>query len=163
MSDQAPTARGIDRFLLAIVVGAVLLIVLSVAAVLLVGRRPAPTADPTTPGGTVQIYVELVRAGSLERAYGYLSRSAQASVPPDRFRQDGARYVGSSRTGERLLVEPLAVTGDTAEVKVTVSRFTARSDPFSSGSYHRDVAVNLVREDGAWRIDRPTDPSPFLY
>ena len=58
---------------------------------------------------------------------------------------------------------PGEVTGDRASVKVTISTFTARSEPFSTSTYHQEVEVRLVRENGQWRIATPVEPFPFLY
>jgi hypothetical protein len=63
----------------------------------------------------------------------------------------------------RILIEPVEVGADHARVKVTVSSFSARSEPFSTGTYHNEVDVRLVRENGQWRISTPTEPFPFLY
>ena len=162
MSERAPVAPSTDRFLTAIVVGAVLLLVVAVGAVALLARAPRPApADPAAPVGVVQAYVEALRAGDLDRAHSYLSRSAQAAVPLATYRERFPRYGESSRNETRLLIEPVTVGADTAEVKVTVSRFTARSEPFSANAYHRDVTVRLVREDGAWRVSQPIEPYAF--
>ena len=59
----------------------------------------------------------------------------------------------------RIVVEPVSITDAAAEVKVTISHFNARSDPFSSSTWHRDVTARLVREDGAWKISQP----PLAY
>ena len=61
----------------------------------------------------------------------------------------------------RIVVEPVTQTETTADVKVTISRFYARSDPFSSSTYHNDTTVRLIREDGAWRISQPIEPYRF--
>jgi hypothetical protein len=162
MADSAPAARGSDRFLVGIVVGAVALAALSIAAVLVVGRTPAPrAADPDAPVGVVQRYVEAVRTGDVDAAYRELSRSAQAGLSLDEMRRRFQRQ-GGSNGEQRILIEPVSVDGDRAEVKATVSRFTARADPFSVGTSHQDVTVRLVREDGAWRINQPVGPYPFV-
>ncbi len=164
MSEQAVPTPGADRFLIGIVAAAVLLIGVGIAAVLLVGRLPSsPPVDPSSPVGVVQAYVQALRAGDLERAYGYLSRSAQKSVPLDTYRQRFPHYYEPAATDQRLLIEPVTVGSDAAEVKVTISRFSARSDPFSASSSHRNVTVRLVKEDGVWRVNQPLEPYPLLY
>ena len=164
MADSSATSPRTDRFLLGIIVGSVLLVALAVAAVfLLAGRQPSPPADPASPVGVVQAYVEAIRSGDLARAHGYLSSAAQAALPVATYRERFPRYGESGSADQRILIEPMVTETDRAEVKVTISRFSARSDPFSARTYHRDVTVRLVREDGAWRVDQPAEPYPFLY
>lgn len=155
-------APGRDRFLLGIVAGSVVLILLGIAAVFVGGRpREGQRFDPATPGGVVQAYLEAVRAGDRERAYGYLSRSARADWDRDQTRTRLSPTSDSSRTGTRLVIDPRSESADAAEVKVTISRFSTSSEPFSSSTSHRDVTFRLVREDGAWRIDQPNEPRQF--
>jgi len=164
MSDRDAVPPHRDRFLIGIVVGAVFLILFGVGAVLLMGRIPrAATADLGSPEGVVQAYVEAVRAGEPDRAYELLSRAAQASLPRQDYRQRFPRGQPSNRGESRVLIETKRAEADTAEVTVTVSRFTARSEPFSAGSSHRDVTVRLVREDGAWRIQQPPEPYSLAW
>jgi hypothetical protein len=164
MAENPLAARGTDRFLLGIVVGAVLLILLGVVVVLVVGRAPAASqADPASPAGVVQAYVEALRTGDVDLAYGYLSRSAQGAVSLDEYRRRFHRPFVPSTSGQRVLIEPATIAGDRAEVQVTLSRFSARADPFSANTYHQDTTINLVKEDGAWRISQPIGPYPFVY
>ena len=69
-SAPPPTpAAGQDRFLLAIVAGTILLVVAAIVVVFLFGRaRTAPPADPNSPAGVAQTYIEAVRAGDMTRA-----------------------------------------------------------------------------------------------
>ena len=136
-----------------------MLVVAAIVAVFLFGRaRPAPPADPNSPAGVAQTYIEAVRAGDMTRARTYLTREARAQAEA-RDRQD--TYRPSRDDNVRIVVETTSTTESTAEVKVTISRFYARSDPFSSNSSHRDVTLKLVREDGAWRISQPIEPYTF--
>ena len=162
MEPSPPAARGTDHFLLGIVVGAALLIVVGVGAVLATSRTATPRpVDPDSPVGVVQAYLDALRGGDLDRAHGYLSRAAQDSVPLDDYRRRASRPYEPDTAEQRVLVEPATVGTDTATVKVTISHFSARPDPFSATTYHRDTTVNLVREDGVWRISRPVEPYPF--
>jgi len=163
--DRSPAAgAGTDRFLLGIVVGSIVLILVGIAAVFVAGRaRPTQTFDPASPGGVVQAYVEAIRAGDRNRAYAQLSRTARAEWDRDTTRSRFPAASDPDRGGSRLIIDPRSESADAAEVKVTISRFSTSSDPFSSGSYHRDVTLRLVREDGAWRIDQPTEPYQLSY
>ena len=154
-------ASGNDRFLLGIVVGTLLLVLVSVVLVLVYGRdRAAPPPDPESPAGVVYAYVGAVRAGEVERARSYLTRTARAEAEA-RDRQNP--YRPTSDNNVRIVVDTVTTTDTTAEVKVTISRFYARSDPFSSNTSHRDVTVRLTREDGLWRIAQPIEPYTLSY
>jgi hypothetical protein len=150
-----------DRFLVGIVLGAVLLIALGIAVVLLAARAPArPAADPASPAGVVQAYVEALRAGENDRARTYLSQSARDQLDKQGFPRP---YHPGSVPERRIVIEPAEVGPDRAHVKVTVSSSSARSEPFSSSTYHNEIDVRLVRESGQWRISTPIEPFPFLY
>jgi hypothetical protein len=151
-----------DRFLIGIIAGALALIAIAAALVALGRSAPAPPVDPASPVGIVQAYIEAVRAGDVERAHGYLSRGAQAAVPLTDYRKAFAPGGRPDRGEQRLVIEPVAEAPARAEVRVTISRLTVGEGPFAAGSYHYEVMVVLVREDGAWRVDLPAEPYPFL-
>ncbi|MCC6176917.1 MAG: hypothetical protein IT305_16530 [Chloroflexi bacterium] len=161
MNQPAARQSGTDRFLLAIVAGAILLVVAGVVAAIVVGRpSPAAQVDPTSPSGVVQAYLEALRTGDYQGAESYLTDTARASLQPGERRPS---YVPNDTDDTRIVVETVSMTDDRAEVKVTFSRFTARSDPFSANTWHRDVTVRLLREAGVWRISQPAAPWPYLY
>ena len=162
MAEATVASQRPDRFLLGIIAGSVLLIILGIVAVFVAGRTPpTPATDPNSPVGVVQAYVEALRAGDADRAYSYLSRQAQASVPRDRYLERFPRFAPPT-DASRLLIEPVSIGSSTAEVKVTVSRFSAGGAPFSANTSHQEVTVRLVMEDGAWRIMQPSEPFPFI-
>jgi len=151
-----------DRFLIGIVAGAILLMIVGIATVFLASRiPPPPTPDANSPAGVVQAYIEALRSGNADRAYSFLSRSAQASLPADQYRERFPRFAPPSEA-TRLLIEPVKVGPDIAEVKVTISRFSAGGAPFSAETFHQEVTVRLVTEDGAWRINQPVEPFRFM-
>ncbi len=163
MSEDSPASSlGQDRFLLAIIVGAVALIVLGIVAVGAAGRTPPPApADPDSAVGVVQAYVAALRAGDFERAETYLTRSARESLSREPFRERPPRPSQSPNTEQRALIEPVQVGAERAEVRVTISTFTADTEPFSTSTFHREVTVHLIQEAGAWRITQPLEP--FLF
>lgn len=161
---RATATAGPDRFLLGIVAGAVVLIVISLVIVI-VGNRPVerPPADPETPIGVVEAYIEALRVGNLDRAREMLSQSARAELSAQDYRERFGGYTTSSDSERRILIEPIEVGTDQAQVRVTISTFSTGPEPFSASSYHRDVTVYLTREDGDWRISRPYEPYALLY
>jgi hypothetical protein len=149
----AASRSGPDRFLLAIVGGVILLIVISIVVVFMTrSPQPVPPADPASIVGVVQGYVEAARAGDGEKARSYLTREARAQAESQANRN---QYHPANDDNVRIIVEATSETESAAEAKVTVSRFYARSDPFSSSTSHRTVTVRLIREDGQWRITQP--------
>lgn len=160
MTDVSTARPGADRFLIGIVVGAVALIVIGIAAVVLLGRSAPPPPDPGSPVGVVQAYIEAVRSGEQEAARALLSQSARQQL--DRNREVFPRYPGAPSVERRVLIQPVSQSADRAEVKVTITTFSARSDPFSSSTYSREIQVFLVREGADWRINQPIEPFVFL-
>jgi hypothetical protein len=161
MKAEQQKAAGPDRFLLGIVAGIVVLVVASIVVVLTIGpSRAAQPADTATPVGVVQAYVEAVRAEDYTRAHSYLTQKTRTEVEE---RESKERYPYRPHIDDhvRILVGPAMVNGDTAEVPLTVSRFYARNEPFSTSTTHHDVTVRLVREYGEWRITQQPDASLY--
>jgi len=158
MAQQRAQTFGSDRFLLGIVAGAILLIVASVIVVLVVRQSPPPPLpDPNSPVGVVQSYIEAIRAGDLDRARGYLTDEARASS----LTRSWPSYSPSTNDNVRIIVEPVREDATAAEVRITISRFSARPGPFSAHSSHTDYTARLIREDGAWRITSALEPYVF--
>jgi hypothetical protein len=152
-----------DRFLIGIVAGALALIALGIiVAALGVGRGPTVMLDPATPAGAVQSYIDALRTGDVDRAYGLLSKAAQASWSRDRYRESYPRYTPPSGVEQRLLIETIRTEPERAEVRVTISYFYP-GNPLFAGTPQREVDLYLVKEDGAWKVDRPVEPYPFLF
>jgi hypothetical protein len=164
VSEQPAAQLGPDRFLLAIIAGALGLVVVGIVAALVLARTPAPPPpDPNSPVGVVHAYVTAIQDGDADRAYSFLSQSARAARPLDEYRRTFPREELPSNTERRVLIELISEAGDRAEVNVTISTFSVRGDPFSASNYNREVTVRLVREDGTWRIDQPVDPFVLAY
>ncbi len=166
-TDAAPRSADpspLDRFFLAIVVGAFALIAISVIVVAVPGLRGASAPpDPASPVGVVHGFTAAARAGDLALARSYLSRAAQEEF--DRTR--GNEKLGAVDAGrdaeQRVVVTLVSEDADQALVRVTITTFSARVDLFSSGTWHRSIDVRLVREADAWRIARPIDPMSLVY
>jgi hypothetical protein len=161
MTQIEPT-RGPDRFLLGIIIGAAALVVAAIALVLFGRPAPATPADPASPVGVVQAYIQAIWAGDVERAYGYLSSDAQQALPLTDYRKTFTRGPYETDSERRLIIEPVSETPTRSEVKVTISRLAVREGPFATSTYHYDVTVILVRQADAWRVDVPAEPYPFF-
>jgi len=144
-----------DRFLVAILAGAVALVV---AALVTARRTPAPTYGPEdSPDGVVNNYVLALRQDDDARAFGYLD-PALAGHPGtlERFQEDigdCSWCFGDASAPETVRVDPAEFDGDQADVQVRVITF--REDGlFGSSEYVSTYGFRLVRRDGAWRIQR---------
>ncbi|KGJ72920.1 hypothetical protein GY21_12210 [Cryobacterium roopkundense] len=130
-----------DRTLL-VIVGAVVIIVIVALAV--VFSRGAPQQlDGATPEGTVQRYATALLEGDEATAALYLSPAALASC----------ERTDRSSTG-RVSVSLVSTTvrDDTADVTVSITT-SYEGGPFGSSDYETEGVVDLVKTDGAWRID----------
>ena len=149
-----------DRFTWGIVVGAVALVVVALAAVLLVQRAPAPI-DLTTPDGVVRAYVQALDTGKPEAGWDLLSDRLKAETSRDEFvRRAGASY-HPQREG-RVAIENVTIEGTSARVEVTRT-YSSNSGPFGMfgpSSYTNRFTARLEQQGGAWRITVP--PEDFL-
>lgn len=148
---------GLDRFTLAIVVGALLL---ALALYLVVLQQPIESRplDESSPAGVVHNYFLALRNDEVLKAYGYLSAEAQAKTP---YKQFASQVAPSSETSWRIRIDDERVEGDTA--RVTVRRTYGQSGgffPFSSSEYTSSRVYVLTREQGAWKL-APTGPGGF--
>jgi hypothetical protein len=144
---------GIDRFLVAIIVGVGLLLIVA-AVSLVLARMPAPQLPADSPAGTVQQFYLALQDKNYEKAYGFLSdrmlnKPTQADFVLHNMNQAG--YYGE--TSSRITLNEENIYADYASVTVNITRFYGSSGPFGgSGDYTSVDSFTLVREDEAWRI-----------
>jgi len=169
MHDSAPSAayaldphqtegesdmKGKDRFLIAIVVGMVLLVAAVVLVVL--NRRGQPAYKPDdSPEAAAYNYLLALRQKDYVRAYSYLSPTlAHYPADADQFAQDIRRdsWAFSGLEGEvSLAVEAVVagVTQTTVEVRQTTYY---EGGLFDSGEYSFVFDLILKVEGEGWRI-----------
>ena len=158
MVQQRRKTLGPDGFLLGIVVGAALLIVVSIVVVLIARQAPPPAPpDPDSPAGVVSAYVDAMRTGDYERARSYLTVEQRALSQTHSW----PTYAPSNDNTTRIIVETTREDVTSADVQITISRYSSRPGPFSTSASHRDLTAHLVREDGAWRISPALEPYAF--
>lgn len=137
-----------DRFLLAILVG---IVVLVIAAIVIFFTRTDQMmyVDGSAPADVVHNYVVAFHKGDIDKAFGYL---AQLKGKPsyDDFRQIFTEYnTRTNMVGVEL--GDVVVNGNNATVEMNIieSNFT----PFSSGYRSASYAV-LVYQKGEWKISK---------
>jgi len=146
--------KGIDKFLLALVAGIVLLVGVVLAVALLGPNQPSYQPDDS-PEGVAHNYLLALQLSEYERALGYLSPSLPG-LPADveSFESDIEDHrwsFGYSDNDVSLAIEAVNVTGDRAKVVVRKTEFH-RGGPFDSGQYSYTFDMTLRREKGAWKV-----------
>lgn len=138
---------GLDRGLLLLVGGALVLIVLGLIAIPLATRR-APTLAPAgTPEGAVQRFYQAAYARDWATAYSFLSADARAQLSLAGLQQQLSGELQDSRAQ----VSATTITADSATVDVTLSYF--RPDGlFGSSEWNTTRQVLLQREGDSWKI-----------
>lgn len=138
-----------DRALLGAGVVVAILVVAAIVIVL-TGERVVEL-DPSTPEGVVQQYMSHALDDDEEEA---LALTTIDEADCTRVRAE----VSYDRESIRIVLGDVDVRGDEADVGVTVTR--SSGDPIDNYEWSEDVTFELVRVDGAWRIDDA--PWPFV-
>jgi hypothetical protein len=144
--------KQVDRFLLTIIAGVVVLVVVALALALT--RTPQSYLPDTTPGGVAHNYLLALKRRDSARAYDYLA-SDLAGYPPsiDAFVADiDSRYSWAfNRDSATISVGEARITGDRAVVTVSETRF-AEGGLFNSGQYRSSFSMSLRRQGEEWRL-----------
>jgi hypothetical protein len=147
---------GGGRGLLAIVAGAAVLLVATVAVVIMAGNRPAQSYPPGSPEATMQAYLQAAQARDVAAAFQLFSKAARSGITVDDYRRQSADYGGFGDPGEgpsrRVYIDRTTITGDRAELATTIEETWVQG--LNTSRYRRGQIVTLVREDGAWRFER---------
>jgi hypothetical protein len=143
--------KQIDRFLLAIIAGIVVLVAIALGLAL---ARPAQGyLQETTPGAVAHNYLLAIKERDDERAYGSLSPQL-SGYPADveAFADQLDRYSWSfSRDPATISIRDERITDDRAVVTIDETRFYG-GGLFSSGQSTNSFDVDLRREGEAWKI-----------
>lgn len=143
-----------DRFLMAIVLGAVILILLSLGAVILRSRAEINLPPVSTPEGIALRYFEAARAGNPDETFKYLYQGPHYPSKTEFF--SNASNWGNAESLDSAMSVVLVsshVSGDQATVTFRVTTFQA-SGPFSQGDYTRQEIVSLIQTSEGWRVTR---------
>ncbi len=145
--------KSTDRFLIGVVIGAIVLVGAAVAIALL---RPPPTYQPDdTPAGVSYNYLLALRKKDFARAYGYLSPGLPGYP---RSADDFVKHVEQNtwmfdQSGSRAFeIQSTQVTGENrASVTVREQRFY-EGDLFDSRSSFSTFDLRLRQDGGVWKI-----------
>lgn len=142
-----------DRGLVAIVAGALLLVVIAFVVVLRQG--PAEYRNDAAPDAAVHNYLLAIQQSDYARAYTYLAPTIKG-YPADvgQFTADivGAPYMFGQDRREGVAVGATNIVNDElATVGVEVTQFSG-GDLFGSSRYSYTFQVTLARSDAGWQI-----------
>lgn len=145
-----------DKFLAAIVLG---ILVLIVAAVIMVVRQPAPSyKEETSAENVAHNYLLAIQQEDYARAYGYLSPSLKgypASLIEftDNIRRYSYRFARPSDSISIEIGSSRELASTTGVVEVEARRtFFFRAGLFGSNQYSLSFTIELQRENGPWKV-----------
>lgn len=134
------------RPLVAIAAAVVLLTAVATASVLVVGGSSHASYAADGPQAAFQGWVAAVHSGDWANADTYLS---------SRLRQHGvvskSIFGPTSATGAQITIDSARVYGTSATLQITVQHSTGVG--VGTTSYTSGTEVQMVREDGAWKLD----------
>ena len=148
-----------NRWLIAFVVSIAVLVFATIALVL--SARPGVSLLPeNTPEGAVQRFLMAVQDNNYEKAYSYLSLTDEkgAKISYEQWLTTKPYPYGSSPSSWKAILGKTTVTGERANVEVTVDVFRP-SGPFGNAVQSQQVLFQLARSGESWLITSP----PYLY
>jgi hypothetical protein len=141
-----------DKFLWAIVGGTLALVSIAVALAVLARLQPQSIADDA-PDGVAYNYFLALQKDDVRKAYNYLSMRVKGRVQnPDALLSN--TFYRSSENNVRFRVDEVNITGDSARLKVTQFNYFGGGLFGGRAEYSSAETIILVRENGAWKIDR---------
>lgn len=151
---KATNKKSVDKFLLAIVIGAILLVVIVFIIAL---TKPKPDYLPeNTPEGVAHNYLFALEKGDYPRAYSYLSPNIKGyPEDSDEFIKSIEDYPSLFKFDRNtsLQFESGFSGQETAIIKVKETTFT-EGGIFGSSEDTRSFDMNLDLENGEWKITK---------
>lgn len=146
-TEARPAGRTFDRGLIALIVGALVLIVVGLISIPLLASRTPALAPATTPEGVVQRFYQAVYSGDYSAAYAFLSADTQREFTLIELQQQMSAELQQSQ----MRVGTTAVHDSSATVQVTVTHFVP-GGPFGSNEWSEMREILLQRENDTWKI-----------
>lgn len=143
----APGRRRVDPLLVAIVAGAVLLIVAGLLALPLIAGRTPTLAPASTPAGVVQRFYQAAYASDYAAAYSYLAPATQARISANELQQQLSQQLRQTQ----MRVAETSAVGDSATVQVTITHSQA-GGLFGSDEWTEQTSLVLNRAGESWQI-----------
>ena len=144
--------RSVDKFLLAIVIGAILLVI--IVFIITLTRPKQDYLPDNTPEGIAHNYLFALEEGDYQRAHGYLSPDLKGyPESSDEFIKAVKAY-SYSFDQDRVtshLIESVDSTENTAIINIRETTFN-EGGIFGSNEYSRTFKIHLSLENGEWNI-----------
>ncbi len=141
-----------NRLLIAIVIGAVVLVGIAIGVTLLQPEPDYLTDD--TPEGVAHNYLFALENGEYQRAYSYLSPTLPGyPIDLESFTEEveDNPYRFGMDEDITLRIKSVFSTGNNASITINVTTFYS-GDIFGSNEYTRSFKMKLRLEDGEWKI-----------
>ena len=145
-----------SRSVVAVVAGVLGLIALAIVIVVVAGGRQPRTFPASSPEAALQAYLTAWDAGNYEASYAAFSSGAQQRMSFEEYERYAGDYRFNTSPGTQRLVviDRTSADGDHMTVHLIVEE--TYGDGFGGGGpYRSERAVQMVNEDGAWRLADP--------
>lgn len=151
-SAEVTNRKSVDKFLLAIVIGAILLVIIVFIITL---TKPKPDYLPeNTPEGAAHNYLFALEKGDYSRAYSYLSPNIKGYPDDsDEFIKSIGDYSVQFNLDRvtSLQFEPMFSGEESAIITIKETTFS-EGGIFGSSEYTRSFEMNLDLENDEWKI-----------
>lgn len=146
-TQSVPQRRTMDRGLMLLIGGALLLIVAGLVSIPLTARRASTFAPATTPEGVVQRFYQALYQDEYSTAHAFLSGDIQQKLSVAELQEQGHYDLEHSQ----MSVRKTTIKGANATVEVTMTRYS-RGGIFRSGEWSSEQRIQLKQEQGNWKI-----------
>ena len=133
---------------------AVLAVAVMALAVLASASHPATRFASGTPEGAFQSYLHAWEANDLDAAYATFSQRVRTGLSVDEYRRTARGYDTGADRGRRVVLLDSQVRGDQATIDLRVDQASGGGLFGAQSVWSRTITVDLVRENGAWRLDQ---------
>lgn len=151
---EVTNRKSVDKFLLGIVIGAILLVVIVFIIAL---TKPKPDYLPeNTPDGVAHNYLFALEKGDYPRAYSYLSPNIKGyPEDSDEFIKsiEDYPYVFKFDRNTSLQFEPMFSGDESAIITIKETTFS-EGGIFGSSEYTKSFDMSLDLENGEWKITK---------
>jgi hypothetical protein len=161
----APTFRSPGSWRTAVVLGAVLILGVGLALVIVAtATRPVAEYRPGTPEQAFQAYLAAWEAHDVDGAYALFSDRVKARLPIEEYREMARGWGYGGEVERRVVLSESTLRGDHATLKLRIDEWSGGGLFGGDNVWSHTIAVGLVREAGAWHLDQAmADLEPIWY